>query len=816
MTDRNLPAHGSHSSGAPQQSGGGVPVEYQAPAGMGYPGGGWNDPEEESLDWRRYVAALVRHKWMILLGLVLGGVVGVLAYQSMDPEYEVQSTVWVEPEGGGAAGDAAPIRPSQLLDASGWVALMRSFAVLDPVVQDLRLFVSPADPAHAQALESLEVTNDVQAGTYELRPSGGGGDWVLATAGGTEVERGAPGSSFGESVGFHWTPPAELLAGGEPITFSVQRPRAVAQSLAQQLNVGFDGQGTFLRVRMTGTNPQHITRVVNGVTNRYAEVAEELKRAKFDELTMILEEQLAYAEENLREAEFALERFRVNTISLPSEQGTPVAPGLQQTQNPVFQNFFNLQLEQEEARQDEMAIQRALNISGEQDRLATEALEVIPSVRQSSDLMNALGLATEKRAELRALRLRYTDQHPTVQNLAEDVRELERETIPALAGTLLEEVRGRQGEIQRFVGQAARELQQIPPRAVEETRLQRRFESAENLFRDLQGRYESARLGAASTIPDVRILDQAQVPTTPTNDQRARFLAMAMMAGLGLGLVGAILRDRIDPLLRRPDQVTRDLGLPILGTIPHARTRRGKLRDEDQEQVVEAFRNLRLAVSYAHGPSHPLVLTVTSPGVGDGKSFTTSNLALAFAELGRSTLVIDGDIRRGTVHSLFNQERRPGLTDYLADEASLDEVLRQTEHPALQVIPSGSRFRDAPELIGLPRMQTLMEEVRARFDVVLLDSSPLGAAVDPYLLGTLSGSMIVVLRNGTTDRELAETRLGDLTRLPIRLLGAVLNDVPTGSGPYRYYSYLPGYGAGDEGVSGNGRSPRPRELAGSA
>ncbi len=814
MTDRSLPAHSPDSHAPEHRPGGGLPTEYHAgPSSMGYPGG-WNDPEEESVDWRRYVAALILHKWMVLLGLALGAVVGVLAYQSMDPEYEVQSTVWVEPEGGGAAGDAAPIRPSQLLDNSGWVALMRSFAVLDPVVQDLRLFVSPANPVHADAFETFEVTDEVQAGGYELRRAGGGGEWVLATAAGVEVERGGPGSTFGESVGFRWAPPADLLRSEEPVAFSVQRPRVAAQSLAQRMNVGFDGQGTFLRVRMTGTDPVHITRVVNGVTARYIEVAEELKRAKFDELTAILEEQLAYAEENLREAEFALERFRVQTISLPSEQASPVTPGLQQTQNPVFQNYFNLTLEQEEARRDEIALQRALTLSREQDRLATEAFEVIPSVRQSSDLMNALGLATEKRAELRALRLRYTDQHPSVQEVLADVRELEQQTIPALAGSLLAEVQGRQGEIQRFIGQASRELQQIPPRAVEETRLERRFESAENLFRDLQGRYESARLGAASTIPDVRILDRAQVPTAPTNDQRSRFLAMAMMAGLGLGLLGALLRDRIDPLLRRPDQVTRDLGLPILGTIPHARVRRGRLKEEDQQQVVEAFRNLRLAVSYAHGPAEPLVLTVTSPGIGDGKSFTTSNLALAFAELGRSTLVIDGDIRRGTVHSLFQQERRPGLTDYLAGDASLDEVLRPTEHPALQVIPSGSRFRDAPELIGLPTMRALMEEARARFDVVLLDSSPLGAAVDPYLLGTLSGSMLVVLRNGITDRELAETRLGDLTRLPIRLLGAVLNDVPTGAGPYRYYSYLPGYGAGDEGTSSNGRR-RPTALAGS-
>lgn len=809
MSDRQLPPMD------PSSEGGTSPAEYQPQPMAGYPGS-WEDEEESSLDWRRYVSALIRYKWMILAGLILGAAAGYVAYQSVDPIYQVRATLWIESDEAESAGDAAPIRPSQLLSATGWVDLMRSFAVLDPVVRDLRLFVSPADPEQRDLFDNLDISDQVASQSYELRVTESGEEHVLLAADGTELERVRRGSALGSSGGFEWVPPAGRLSPGQSVAFSVRAPRGVAQELATALNISIDGRGTFLRVQYAGTDPEHVARVVNGVTERYAQVAEQLKRAKFDQLTAILEEQLAYAEDNLREAELALEEFKVRTISLPSEQGTPVTPGLQQTQNPVFQNFFNLKIEQEDARRDEIAIERAMTRSREEGRLATEALEVIPSVRESSDLMNVLRLATERRAELRALRLRYTDEHPSVQELQEDIRELEMETVPALVAALQDEVQGRQGEIQRFVSQASAELQQIPPRAVEETRLERRFASAENLFRDLQGRYESARLGAASTVPDVRVLDTAQAPEQPTQDPRTRYFAMAMLAGLGLGLLGAILRDRIDPLLRRPDQITRGLGLPILGTVPHARTRRGKLLQEDQDQVIESFRNLRLAVTYAHGPSNPLVVTVTSPGIGDGKSFTSSNLALAFAELGHSTLVIDGDIRRGTVHTLFNRDRKPGLTDFLSGEAGIDEILRDTEHPTLQVIPSGSRFRDAPELLGLPAMRALMAEMRTRFDVIIMDSSPLGAAVDPYLLGTLTSSMLLVLRNGTTDKDLAETRLGDLTRLPIRLLGAVLNDVPTGSGPYRYYSYLAGYEARDEEGSRRNGGRKAPALAGSS
>lgn len=761
----------------------------------------WEDPDDGGVDWRQWVGAVWRHKWLVVAGLVLGVVVGAVVERTVEPTYSVEATIWIETDNGGAAGDAAPIRPGQLLGASGWIELMRSFAVLDPVVNDLELYVRPFQPEFSGLFAGFTLAEDLVPGNYALRVGSEGDESILVDRDGQEVDRARLGGTLGEPVGFRWSPPAGELRPGDEIEFSVRRPREVARQLTRELELNMGREGTFLRVGLSGQDPERITRIVDHLLDRYTEVAADLKRAGLEERTAILEEQLAYAEENLRQAELELENFRVHTISLPSEQGTPVAPGLQQTQNPVFQNFFNLKIEQEDARRDEQAIERAMARSQDQGRLATEALEVIPSVRESSDLTSALALVTEKRTNLRALRLRYTDEHPDVQALNQDLRELEQQTVPAMVSDVLNEVRGRQSEIDRFLGQATQELQQIPPRAVEETRLQRRFEGAEGLFRDLQSRYESARLGAASAIPDVRVLDRPQVPQFPSADPSGRFFAMATLLGLGLGVMGAIMRERLDPVLRHPEHVTRDLGLPILGAIPHARRRNGRLKEEDQDQVVEAFRSLRLSVSHAHGRPGPVVVTITSPGVGDGKSFTTSNLALAYAEQGHRTLVIDGDVRRGTMHTLLAQERKPGLTDYLAGDAGLEEIIRQTDHPQLQAIPSGSRFRDAPELLGLPAAAELLDELRGRFDVILVDSSPLGAAVDPYLLGTLSGSIVLVLRSGTTDRELAGTRIGDLHRLPVRVLGAVLNDVPSGAGSYQYYTYLPGYGAHDEGSS---------------
>ena len=192
-----------------------------------------------------------------------------------------------------------------------------------------------------------------------------------------------------------------------------------------------------------------------------------------------------------------------------------------------------------------------------------------------------------------------------------------------------------------------------------------------------------------------------------------------------------------------------------------------------------------------------MVITITSPGPGDGKTFLSSNLGLTFAELHQRTLIIDGDTRRGDLHRLLGVDRKPGLTDYLAGKRTLEEVLRHTEYECLDFIPCGSRVLNSPELLASPHMGSLLAEIKSRYDVILIDSPPLGAGVDPLVLATLSANMLVVMRTGRTDRTMAEAKLQMVDRLPVRILGAVLNGVKENSA-YKYYSYLPGYEAGGE------------------
>ena len=269
---------------------------------------------------------------------------------------------------------------------------------------------------------------------------------------------------------------------------------------------------------------------------------------------------------------------------------------------------------------------------------------------------------------------------------------------------------------------------------------------------------------------------------------------MGLAAGLGL----AFLLDLTDKRVRYADQISGGMGLTILGVVPEIRRAKGETPSaEEAAQVIEAFRTIRLNLAHTMGEGRGM-LTISSPSPGDGKSLVASNLALSFAESGYRTLLIDGDTRRGELHRTFGQERRPGLLDYLTGELAMADLLRATSHKMLTLITSGSRKRNGPELLGNAAMRELLTAMRERFDVVIVDSPPLGAGIDPFVLGTLTGNMILVMRSGATERDMAEAKLEIVDQLPIRLIGAILNDVRSGASEYKYYSYSYGYGATDE------------------
>jgi capsular exopolysaccharide synthesis family protein len=309
----------------------------------------------------------------------------------------------------------------------------------------------------------------------------------------------------------------------------------------------------------------------------------------------------------------------------------------------------------------------------------------------------------------------------------------------------------------------------------------------ENLYGVLKARYQEVSLAEAQMRPDLSVLDFAVPPPSPNSNDASRLIFLAILGSAAVGVALALLHDRIDSRFRYPEQATHELGLTIAGTVPRLRaSRSGEFQVELFSQMVESFRTLRLAVRYDFPGSGPVVLSVSSPSADDGKSIVASNLAMAFASAGHRTLLIDGDVRCGSLHGTFGIQVKPGLVEYLGEGTEVESVVKATSTDNLFLLPRGTRAKNAPELLVSDRMNALLQTARQTFDVVIIDSPPFIAGVDAYALGAAAGSILVVLRQGISDRKLAAAKLAIVDRLPIRVLGAVINGVPSG-GMYRYY-----------------------------
>ncbi|MBT8335844.1 MAG: polysaccharide biosynthesis tyrosine autokinase, partial [Gemmatimonadetes bacterium] len=421
-------------------------------------------------------------------------------------------------------------------------------------------------------------------------------------------------------------------------------------------------------------------------------------------------------------------------------------------------------------------------------------LELIPSVQGSSELGAVFQEYNNRKATLRAYLERYTEEYPPVQQEMQAIEGLESNTIPRQLGNLVAALDTRIGELDTRIEGTSRELRAIPTRTIQEARLQRSFDIASQQYQDVRQRYERARLAAASSVPDVRILDEAVVPQFPAEDSRLP-LAMMIFGGLlAVGVAGAVFLDRSDDRFRYPEDVSVGLGLEILGTIPRVLPKGAGF------DVQEAFRELRLRLMYAHGSAGPLMVAISSPGPEEGKTFIASNLALSFAETGRRTLLIDADTRRGDLHHILGVNRKPGLVDYLSGGRA-DGLIQKTEYPNLHVLGSGTRLARAPELLTGAQMQRLLGRLRSHYEVIIVDTPPMAAGADAFQIGLLTGAMAIVFRAGASDKALVEAKLRSLGDVPLRILGGILNDLSSKMvKSYGYYSsyYLPGYEAEDE------------------
>lgn len=766
----------------------------------------------------RLLAALRRFKWLVLAFLALGVVGSVLATRLMPASYRVRSTLALEVREPDAT---SPIQSAALYSSSQWVELLTTDAVLTPVVVQRKLYLrgpnaesmfgvpleGPTGP-DASLFDNFERTETIRSGSYLLAVNEDGRRWELTHQGSQQKETGVVGDSVGRAFGFRWAPKLGGGRRGRSFRFDILTPQEVADDIRGKLRPDLERMNArFLRLNYEGQNAERAAATLNAIVAQFVTQAAALKNRNLSAEAAVLDTQLTRARDRLNTAQAALESFKVSVVTLPRED-VPVPVGLQSSTPSVFGNFIRQRNEVDSLRREQTELRDAL-AQARSGELAIDRFLNIGAVTRAPELTQVLTELGEAERQRRTLLLTLMPEHDSVRAVTARIDELRIGTLPTYVQSVLNRLAREQARLETQIQAAQRDLAGIPQRAIQEQEYLRELEIADLQYRDLQQRYENSRLQEASSLPDLSVLDRAFPPSQPEKNRKSVIIALGTLLGLGAGIGLAFLLDLTDKRFRYADQITAGLGISILGAVPEIRRAKGETPSaEEASQVIEAFRTIRLNLMHTVAREKGFAITITSAMPGDGKSLVSSNLALSFAEAGFRTLLIDGDTRRGELHRTFGVERRPGLLDHLAEQVPIADALHPTNHPRLTVLTGGSRHRNGPELLGSAAMRELVDSLQKEYDVILVDSPPLGAGIDPFLLGTLTGHLMLVVRAGETNREFTEAKLQIIDQLPIRLVGAVLNDIRTSMNEYSYYAYSSGYAATDEAERREGSAPK--------
>jgi len=293
----------------------------------------------------------------------------------------------------------------------------------------------------------------------------------------------------------------------------------------------------------------------------------------------------------------------------------------------------------------------------------------------------------------------------------------------------------------------------------------------------------TASLG--SSYNTVAILDPAVPPTDKASPKTLLNVVLAVLIGGLLGMALAFGLSAVDDSLKTNEDVEEALHTGVVGAVGRLprgpRERPGSLvmLDDPRSSAAEAFRTMRTNIEFADADQPIRSLLVASPDDGDGRSTVAANLALAFAQAGKSTILVDADLRRPTLHQIFGTRNGPGLGSLLrVDQPELGAFLSPTTEPNLRLLSSGGPPPNPADLLGSERMRNLIPRLTDRADVVVFDSSPLGSVGDAAEVAAVVDATVLVVVEGRTSRGGAQSAADAVGRVHGRLLGAVLNRPP--------------------------------------
>jgi polysaccharide biosynthesis transport protein len=370
--------------------------------------------------------------------------------------------------------------------------------------------------------------------------------------------------------------------------------------------------------------------------------------------------------------------------------------------------------------------------------------------------------------------------------------------------------------------------------------LQQEVDTTKTLYRNFLEKSGEANFELAQQQNNLRVVESARAPRSPTGPNRTLWTMVGFALSLTVGVGLALLLEVFDRTIKSADDLSRRLQLPALAIIPTIDEKGvfsllGKFKDKlklpaggaslksaangsaavnggahggskaidasptgsrlmtisDRSPAAEAYRLLRTSIMLSENGSGVKAKTwlVTSGQPAEGKTTTVINVAISLAQLGRSVLIVDCDLRTPTVHKKLHVDQNPGLSAYLSGDLELEDVIRKYDFPGLSLIPSGGIPQNPCDLIGSRKMKEMVETLAKSYDYVIFDSPPLVNLADPLILSTIVDSVILIVNGGKSNWEAVSHARQELSTVGANVFGVVLNDVAVNRVPYYgYYS----------------------------
>ena len=315
------------------------------------------------------------------------------------------------------------------------------------------------------------------------------------------------------------------------------------------------------------------------------------------------------------------------------------------------------------------------------------------------------------------------------------------------------------------------------------TELSRQIVIKQQTYETLLAQYDRTRLSEAFRVNSISLIEPATPPRTATTPRKTLNVVLGGLLGL-LGGVGLVLfLNNVDSKIYAVSQAKSILGLPILAEL--GRFTRSQMKFSNlAPSEREGYRRLRASIFSLQSDNHLKTLMVTSPDNDEGKSTIVYNLAMSIAQLGRSVLVIDGDMRQPCQQQLFELPNTVGLSTVLEKKVSLSEAIQSTSVPGLQVLTSGPTPEDPPQLLASSYMGDMLRELTPKYDVILLDTPAALPVVDTTVLAPLTDGVLLVVRLGKSRRDALLATRNQIDEVRARLIGVVLNEAPVRPSPY--------------------------------